>query len=91
MKVKNPNLQWRRFIKYPLQKWSGYITEPKGVYKIMEIRLGRHFSYVNMCKVNKDTTLGRTVYITGIGNSWEDTITRLTTNIGSYVSNKVDH
>lgn len=94
MKTKSAELlwkQWRRFIKYPIQKWNGYITESKGVYKIVEIRLARHFSYVNICKVDKDGNLGRPVYITGVGTDWRDTITRLTTNMSGFITRDIDY
>jgi hypothetical protein len=77
---------WERFIKSPIKNDNSYITCFDGTYKIVEIKLHRHFSYVNISRVKSDGTLTNPIYLSIVGSSWKDTNHRLAVKIGDYVN-----
>lgn len=78
---------WETLIKVPLKQYNGYITMARGTFKIVGIRLGRHFSYVEISRVTwKDAELEKPIYLSVVGSDWEDTCARLSVKVMDYVS-----
>lgn len=77
---------WHSYIKSPLQARNGYIAHGKGVYKIVDYKLGRHFSYVNIARVKASGELCAPIYLAIVGESWADTAAKLGMKIHNYVN-----
>lgn len=76
---------WETYIKNPLRRTNGYITTYKALYKIIGIKICRHFSYIELAKVKRDGSLGPMTYLASIGSNWEDTNKRLATKIKNHL------
>jgi hypothetical protein len=77
---------WESLIKIPIKQYNGYITVARGTFKIVEIKLGRHFSYVEISRVASNSELEKPIYLSIVGNSWEDTCSRLAVKVMDHVS-----
>ena len=81
---------WHTYIKTPLRRGDRYIAHGKGVYKIVDCRLGRHFSYVNIARVRTSGDLCAPVYLAIVGQNWADTVGKLGVKIHNYVKEMHD-
>lgn len=81
---------WETYIKSPIQLHNGYIAHGKGVYKIVDYRLGRHFSYINISRLKNNGDLNPPIYLAMVGTSWEDTNIKLAVKIFNYVRGQHD-
>lgn len=82
------NLDWNTYIKNPIKRTNRYFTTYQSLYKIVAIKLCRHFSYVEIAQVKRDGTLEKPIYLSIVGSNWEDTNKRLASKIASYIGNK---
>lgn len=85
--VSTSDFYWQTYIKNPLKHTNRYFSTYQGLYKIVEIKLHRHFSYVEMKKVKPDGELtGSMIYLSSVGNNWEETNKRLAARIDSHIN-----
>ena len=87
LSVFNENANWNTYIKNPLKRTNRFFTTYESLYKIVAIKLCRHFSYVEIAQVKRDGSLGGTIYLSIVGSNWEDTNKRLATKIANYIAN----
>lgn len=87
MAVVHANTNWNTYIKNPLKRTNRFFTTYESLYKIVAIKLCRHFSYVEIAQVKRDGSLGNPIYLSIVGSNWEDTNKRLATKIGAYIAN----
>ena len=79
------NIAWNNYLKNPLKRTNGYLTTYKSLFKIVNLKLCRHFSYVELAKVKRDGSLSNLIYLSAVGSSWESTNKKLAERIQNYV------
>lgn len=79
------NIAWNNYIKNPLRRTNGYLTTYKSLFKIVNLKLCRHFSYVELARVKRDGSLSNLIYLSAVGSSWENTNKKLAERIQNYV------
>lgn len=77
---------WDTYIKNPMKRTNGYFSTYKCLYKIVNIKLCRHFSFVEISPVKRNGTLEKPIYLACVGNTWEDTNKRLANKIMNYIT-----
>lgn len=77
---------WHQYIKNPIKNYNGYITTVSGLYKIVTIRLGRHFSYLEISRVGSKGNLDFPIYLSVVGSDWKDTSYRLAARLKDYLN-----
>ena len=87
LSVFHENANWNTYIKNPLKRTNRFFTTYQSLYKIIAIKLCRHFSYVEIAQVNRDGSFSRPIYLSIVGSNWEDTNKRLANKIASYIAN----